>query len=124
MKKNKRNYWILTGAISAFMLFSAYYTGTHKTEFDQRLGFPDYFRIELTTAKIIGAVLLLIPRVTIRIREWIYVGFGICLISAIIAKVNSDYPVSSILEPMFTFALMLAAAFCLNKMNKVKGQNL
>src|SRR5438445_177694 len=33
--KNKTMYWILTVAISSFMFFSAYYSGTHIIEFKQ-----------------------------------------------------------------------------------------
>jgi hypothetical protein len=117
MKKNTTIYWLLTGAISAFILFSAWYSGTHKEEFDHRLGFPEYFRIELTVAKIIGAIVLLIPQTPPRVRQWVYVNFGVCLISAFIAKWNSGYPVSALAEPVFTFTLMLIAIYYLDKLN-------
>src|SRR5689334_1447117 len=48
------------------------------------LGFPDYFRIELSLAKLIGVVLLLAP-VPSRMKEWAYAGFAIDLASALIA---------------------------------------
>jgi hypothetical protein len=48
------------------------------------LGFPDYFRVELTWAKLLGVVLLLAP-VPARLREWAYAGFAITLVSALIA---------------------------------------
>jgi|SRR5689334_17391787 len=48
------------------------------------LGFPDYFRIELAWAKLIGVVLLLVP-VPARLKEWVYAGFAITLVSALIA---------------------------------------
>jgi hypothetical protein len=48
------------------------------------LGFPDYFRIELTWAKFLGVVLLLAP-VPARLKEWAYAGFAITLGSALIA---------------------------------------
>src|SRR6478672_13858672 len=47
-------------------------------------GFPDYFRVELAWAKLIGAVLLLVP-VPARLKEWVYAGFAITLVSALIA---------------------------------------
>jgi hypothetical protein len=116
MKKNNAIYWVLTGAISFFMFFSAWYTGTHAVEFKQ-FGFPDYFRIELTIGKTIGAIILLFPQTPIRIREWIYVAFSIVLLSAFIAKVSTGYAISGTIEPLFTFALMLASAFYLNKLS-------
>src|SRR5438874_8451903 len=49
------------------------------------LGLPHYFKIELTTAKILGVLALLIPRVPLKIKEFAYVGVGITLLSASIA---------------------------------------
>jgi DoxX-like family len=49
------------------------------------LGLPYYFKIELTTAKILGVLALLIPSVPFKIREFAYFGFGITLLSASIA---------------------------------------
>jgi hypothetical protein len=99
------------------MLFSAYYSGTHRAEFS-RLGFPNYFRIELTTAKIIGAIILLIPQTPARVREWIYAAFGVCLLSAFLAKYNGGYPVVGLVEPLLTFTLMVFSIRFLDKLNK------
>ena len=49
-----------------------------------RLGFPDYFRVELAWAKLLGVVALLAP-VRARLKEWAYAGFAITLVSALIA---------------------------------------
>ena len=48
------------------------------------LGFPDYFRVELSWAKILGVALLLAP-VPARLKEWAYAGFAFTLASALIA---------------------------------------
>ena len=48
------------------------------------LGFPDYFRVELSWAKLLGVVLLLAPAPA-RLKEWVYAGFAIDLASALIA---------------------------------------
>jgi hypothetical protein len=48
------------------------------------LGFPAYFRIELSWAKLVGVVLLVAP-VPPRLKEWAYAGFAINLGSALIA---------------------------------------
>jgi hypothetical protein len=49
-----------------------------------RLGFPDYFRVELAWAKLLGVVLLLSP-VPARLKEWAYGGFAFTIGSALIA---------------------------------------
>jgi len=51
------------------------------------LGFPDYFRVELSWAKFAGIVLLLAP-VPARLKEWVYAGFAFELASAVIAHVS------------------------------------
>ena len=48
------------------------------------LGFPAYFRVELSWAKFLGVVLLLAP-VPAWLKEWAYAGFAITLGSALIA---------------------------------------
>jgi hypothetical protein len=116
----KKLYWGLTYAISFFMLFSAYYSGTHATEF-ARMGFPNYFRIELTTAKVIGAVVLLFPQVPVRIKEWIYVAFSINLFSAFLAKLNTGYPVIGVIEPLTVLGLLIYFAWRLHKLEPAKA---
>jgi hypothetical protein len=49
------------------------------------LGFPDYFRVELAWAKLVGVVVLLAP-VPARLKEWAYAGFAITLGSARISR--------------------------------------
>ena len=104
-KKKKALYWAAKGFISLFMLFSAYFSYSHAQDL-RLLGFPDYFRIELVTAKVIGAVLLLIPQVPSRIKEWVYAGFGIAMISALIAHISSNDPVSKIMFVSIDFILI------------------
>jgi hypothetical protein len=48
------------------------------------LGFPPYFRVELSWAKFLGVALLLAP-VPARLKEWAYAGFAITLASALVA---------------------------------------
>jgi hypothetical protein len=51
------------------------------------LGFPAYFRVELSWAKLLGVVLMLGP-VPARLKEWAYAGFAIDLASALIARLS------------------------------------
>lgn len=48
------------------------------------LGFPDWFRVELSWAKLLGVALLLAPAPA-RLKEWAYAGFAFDLGSAVIA---------------------------------------
>ncbi len=96
MKQNKTLYKVAKGFIIFFMLFSAYFSYTHAADL-QKLGFPDYFRIELVIAKIIGAIVLLLPFTSVRVREWVYVGFIIAMVSALIAHICSGDPISKVI---------------------------
>jgi hypothetical protein len=79
-------YWIVTVLFCLQMSFTAYAQlrlPQVAAEF-ARLGFPDYFRVELSWAKLLGIVVLLAP-VPARLKEWAYAGFAITLVSALIA---------------------------------------
>lgn len=85
-KPLKIGYWAVTGILALQLAFTAY--GQLKMPEVERafvhLGFPDYFRVELAWAKLLGVVLLLAP-VPARVKEWAYCGFAITLGSALYA---------------------------------------
>ncbi len=85
-------YWIFTGLFCLQMSFTAYAQLRLPVvaESFSRLGFPDYFRIELAWAKILGVVVLLAP-VPARLKEWAYAGFAINLVSALIAHLSTGH---------------------------------
>ena len=51
------------------------------------LGFPTYFQVELSWAKLLGMVLLLAP-VPARLKEGAYAGFAMVIGSALIAHLS------------------------------------
>lgn len=117
MNKSQSIRWTITVLISFFMLFSAYMSGSRAADF-AHLGFPNYFRIELTAAKILGALLLLLPQTPARVREWIYVSFTIVLLSAALAKYNSGYPLQQVAEPLIVLTIMLSSLLYLHKLQR------
>jgi hypothetical protein len=79
-------YWIATALLCLQMTFTAYaqLTLPQVAESFAHMGFPDYFRIELAWAKLLGVAALLAP-VPGRLKEWAYAGFAFTLVSAVIA---------------------------------------
>jgi hypothetical protein len=79
-------YWVVTGLFCLQMSFTAYaqLSPPQVAEMFTHLGFPAYFRVELSWAKLLGVILLLAP-VPSRLKEWVYAGFAINLASAVIA---------------------------------------
>jgi hypothetical protein len=79
-------FWIVTALFCLQMGFTAYAQlrlPEVATAF-AHLGFPGYFRVELSWAKFLGIAVLLAP-VSARLKEWAYAGFAINLVSALIA---------------------------------------
>ena len=80
-------YWIFTVLLCFQMGFTAYaqLSLPQVAEAFTHLGFPAYFRIELSWAKFLAIAVLLVPPVPARLKEWAYAGFAITLVSALIA---------------------------------------
>lgn len=81
-------FWIASSLFCVQMAFTAYaqLSLPQVAAAFTHLGFPDYFRVELSWAKLIGVVLLLAP-VPARLKEWVYAGFAFDLGSAVLAHV-------------------------------------
>ena len=82
-------YWIVTVLFCLQMGFTAYaqLRLPQVAEAFAHLGFPAYFRMELSWAKLLGVALMLSP-VPARLKEWVYAGFAIDLGSALIAHLS------------------------------------
>ncbi len=82
-------FWIATAIFCLQIGFTAYaqLSLPPVAEAFRHLGFPDYFRVELAWAKLLGVVLLIAP-VPARLKEWAYAGFAITLGSALIAHLS------------------------------------
>lgn len=92
MKRNNIIYWIFTALLALQVAFAGimYFTSPEIATGFTHLGFPDYFRAELGVAKVLAAVLLLLPVVPMRVKEWAYAGLAIVFVSAIVAHTSVD----------------------------------
>lgn len=111
MKKSTVVYWVATGLVALLMSKSAvaYLTQAAVRVECHRLGFPDYFRVELALAKFLGVLALLAP-VGPRLKEWAYAGFTILLVSAIIAHPAAGEPLGASAGPA-GLLLVLAVSY-------------
>jgi uncharacterized membrane protein YphA (DoxX/SURF4 family) len=82
-------YWIVTALFCLQVGFTAYaqLRLPQVTEEFTHLGFPAYFRVELSWAKLLGVAVLLAPAPA-RLKEWAYAGFAVNLASALIAHLS------------------------------------
>ncbi len=78
MKKAKIIFWITT--IIIFLFEGVMPALTSQSEMAKEgirhLGYPEYFGNALVVFKILGVLVLVIPQVPGRIKEWAYAGFG------------------------------------------------
>lgn len=122
MKKDKIIFWITTGIVSAMMLFSAfnYLTNEVMKAGFVHLGFPSYFRIELAVAKVLGAIVLLLPIIPTRLKDFAYSGFAITFISAFIGHLSSGDPVSVASAPLVFIGILIVSYIFSYKMRKLQ----
>jgi len=115
MKRIHILYWAST-ALSAFVAVSAgimYFTSEGTAAFKQH-GFPDWFRVELGLAKVLGALAILLPMVPLRVKEWAYAGFTITYISAAIAH-SVDMGVEAAFAPLILLGILLVSLVTMHR---------
>ena len=120
MNTDKIIYWGSTAIISILMLFGAYsyFTSPLAITGIARLGFPDYFRIELATAKLLGALALILPWTPSKIIEFTYAGFSIMFISAFIAHLSSGVTLEEIVSPIIALIILAVSYIYYAKLKK------
>ncbi|CAN5518996.1 DoxX family protein [soil metagenome] len=111
MKKINIYYW--TATIIIFIMEGILPALTGNTELAKEgirhLGFPDYFRIELTIFKVIGAIILILPMVPARVKEWAYAGFAITMISAFVGHWVIDGMNFQTFMPLIFLAILIVS---------------
>ena len=119
-------YWAATGIVCSVMVFSAINfnlnnpLGPMKGGF-AHLGFPNYFKIELTVAKVLGVLALLIPSVPPKIKEFAYFGFAITLTSASIAHFSSGDGILFIIDPLMFLGVLVVSYLYFRKIDGSRG---
>jgi len=125
MKTTKITYW--TATIIIFLLDGLMPALTSNTELAKQgishLGYPDYFRVLLTVFKIIGSILLIVPAVKGRIKEWAYAGFSFNFVSAAVSHWVVDGFNGQVIFPIVAFAILAVSYVSYTKLNsKVQAE--
>jgi hypothetical protein len=117
MKKTNIAYWIVTALFSAFMTFSSIGGITLQPEavamLHDHLGYPLYFIQWLSVFKILGAIAILLPMVSARVKEWAYFGFFLDLVTGMYSFIAVGDPVAQ-WAPMLLFIGVFIAAYMLH----------
>lgn len=129
----RRMYRASTGLVLAVMLFSIInFVFNDHFPFPNgpegafvHLGFPPYFKVELTIAKILGVLALLIPAVPFKVKEFAYAGFAITLVSAAIAHFGRgdarNLSLIYVIDPLVFFCLLAVSYYYFDKSHSLQA---
>lgn len=121
MKTTKIIYWVTTSIICLFALGAIQMNSEMAREGANHVLIPRYLALEISIGQLIGLVLLIVPAVPKRFKEWAYVGFGIMYISALNAHIAVGDPfVPYGLMAVIFFVLLLASYISFHKLQDAK----
>jgi len=86
----------------------------------KHLGYPRYFEVMLAIFKLTGGLILIIPPIPKRIKEWVFAGYGIDFICAAISFLVVDGTTGAIF--LFPLISLLVLIICYISYHK-KGNN-
>ncbi|ANH81088.1 hypothetical protein A8C56_08940 [Niabella ginsenosidivorans] len=121
MKKNKIIFWITTGII--FLMEGVMPALTSQTELAKEgirhLGYPGYFGNALVVFKVLGALILIIPQIPKRLKEWAYAGFLFDFIFASISHFSVDGMDFQSFFPLIFIIILALSYISYHKLNTV-----
>jgi hypothetical protein len=122
-KSTKIIFWITTGLIFLFegvMVALTSHTELAK-EGIKHLGYPDYFRVMIAVFKVAGSIVLILPFIKGRVKEWSYAGFTFVFISAFVSHTAVDGINGQSIFPLVVLAMLAASYICYHKMEGSKN---
>lgn len=108
-KRNKIIYWIATIWLALGMTSTGIVQLMHvKEEADMftHLGYPAYLLTLLGVAKILGVIVVLIPKFPI-LKEWAYAGFFFMMAGAMVSHIMLGDPFSETAPPLLLLVLTI-----------------
>jgi hypothetical protein len=122
MKKEKIIFWIATTII---VLFEGVMPAlTSQTELAKEgirhLGYPEYFGNALVVFKVLGVLVLVIPQIPKRVKEWAYAGFAFDFIFATISHGAVDGMHFQTFFPLIILGILMTSYIYYHKLNPSK----
>lgn len=112
-------FWVATSLIFIMEGVIPAFTSQTQTAIDgiTHLGYPVYFAGYLAFFKVLGSLVLIIPKVPGRIKEWAYAGFGIDFISATVSWLFVEGLNPMALLPAAFMVILVISYVSYHKMN-------
>ena len=122
MKKEKMLFWVSTTIIALFEgVMPALTSQTELAkEGIRHLGYPEYFGDALVLFKVLGVLVLVIPKLPMRLKEWAYAGFAFDFIFASISHGAVDGMDFQTFFPLIILAILIISYINHHKLNSSK----
>lgn len=116
-------YWAATTFIFLFegVMPALYSQSELGKEGVRHLGYPDYFGLALVVFKIAGSILIMIPSLPKRVKEWVYAGFAFDFIFACISHWAVDGMGFQTIMPLIILAILIVSYVTYHKIYGVKS---
>jgi DoxX-like family len=121
MKTTKIIYWVTTSIICLFASSAIMMNSEMAKEGTAHLGIPRWLGLEVSIGQLIGLVLLIVPAVPARFKEWAYVGFGIMYLTAVNAHISVGDPLGNTIMAIVFFGLLLVSYTSFHKLQAAKA---
>lgn len=119
MKKDKIIFW--TATIIIFLMEGVMPAFTSQTELAKEgirhLGYPEYFGNALVVFKVLGAMILVIPKIPKRLKEWAYAGFTFDFIFASISHAAVDGFTFQTIFPLIILSILMISYIYYHKIH-------
>ena len=113
MKKTTIMFWITTSII--FIMEGVLVAFTSQSDMAIKgitgLGYPVYFSGLLAVFKVIGSIVLIVPKISSQFKEWAYAGFAIDFISAAVSIIVVSGSITMAILPI-VFIVILILSYC------------
>lgn len=123
MRKDKIFFWTATTIIALFEgLMPALTSQTELAkEGIRHLGYPEYFGDTLVVFKVLGVLILIIPQIPKRVKEWAYAGFGFDFVFAAISLLIVDGITFEIIVPIVALGILAVSYVYYHKISNNQG---
>ncbi len=121
-KSTKIIFWIFTILVGFTTIPAIFFMNSpQSTEGMKHLGVPIWLANEISIGKFIGGLILLLPFIPKRLKEWTYVAIGIDMISALVAKITIDgFNDPTTYGPLVAFVFLLISYLTYHKLQSSK----
>ena len=83
----------------------------------RHLGYPEYFGNALVVFKILGVIILVVPQIPKRLKEWAYAGFTFDFLFASISHYAVDGLDFQTFFPLIVLAILMVSYVFYHKIN-------